>query len=178
MSSSAPKLPYQTLKPNEIRLLTVNAPETEDPHELILCSLGHFSLTAVEGALDSENRARYDWGDYIALSYCWGEDAKNPSREISINGYVVKVTQNLEAALQSIRASRDVEEHLRPVRYWIDALCINQADDSEVKQEIFRMPDIYYQARTVFVHLGAEQEDSNLGFETLKHMPKDLAAGV
>ena len=41
---------------------------------------------------------RYKWGDYVALSYVWG-DAR-ATREIFVNRVGMQVTHNLEAALR------------------------------------------------------------------------------
>jgi hypothetical protein len=39
-------------------------------------------------------------------------------------------------------------------RYWIDAICINQADIPERNQQVRIMPHIYFRAHTVVVWLG------------------------
>jgi hypothetical protein len=53
--------------------------------------------------------------------------------------------------------------HLRKIsgsRYlWIDAICLNQADDAEKATQIPLMGEIYGQARKVRIWLGAEIED-------------------
>ena len=51
--------------------------------------------------LEEEKRpfqGRYSWGEYVALSYVWGDP--NKTREILINGKSVQVTENLESALR------------------------------------------------------------------------------
>ena len=71
---------------------------------------------------------RFTWGDYAALSYVWGKP-KDGLREIMLNGRLVRVTANLEAAL---RVFAGVGEFAVGGAYklWVDAVCINQADDA------------------------------------------------
>ncbi|KAL5404938.1 hypothetical protein PMIN06_004997 [Paraphaeosphaeria minitans] len=116
---------------------------------------------------------KYDWGDYVALSYCWGWDARDPSRQIEINGHLCNVTESLEAALKTLRGSQTATAI--PVKLWVDALCINQSDFEEVKAEILRMREIYSQAASVYVHLGPVSEDSDLGFEYMHNLSKALS---
>ncbi|KAJ4291035.1 hypothetical protein N0V90_010232 [Kalmusia sp. IMI 367209] len=86
--------------------------------------------------------------------------------------------ESLEAALYSIRISQSVIGVEQPAKYWVDAICINQADPQEVKREILRMKEIYSQAMTVYVHLGPETEDSDLGFQVLQRIAEDLSDDV
>ncbi len=45
---------------------------------------------------------RYTWGDYMALSYTWGDPSL--TREILLNGNSLRVTANVEACLRVLRA--------------------------------------------------------------------------
>src|SRR3954447_9300852 len=67
---------------------------------------------------------------YRALSYCWGDPLV--TKPIIIDGHVVQVTANLEAALRQLRA-------LNLSAFWIDAICINQADLMERGLQVMRM---------------------------------------
>ncbi|OAG02680.1 HET-domain-containing protein [Paraphaeosphaeria sporulosa] len=167
------KLLYRPLEMDEIRLVTIEAAQTTDRKETIRCSLRHYPFAL---PLSSEAVPRYDWGDYIALSYCWGWDARNPSCQINIDGHLCNVTESLEAALQTLRGAQTTTTI--PVKFWVDALCINQSDSEEVKAEILRMRDIYGQAASVYVHLGAESEDSDLGFKFMYKTSKALSQSV
>jgi hypothetical protein len=161
---------YRPLKTGEIRFITINAAETTDRNELIRCSLHHYSLTSPP---PSNAVPRYEWGDYVALSYSWGWDAQSPSRQIDIDGHLCNITESLDAALRTLRTSQTTTTiH---VRFWVDALCINQSDREEVKSEILRMRDIYSQAFKVYAHLGTESEDSELGFKLIYRTFKELS---
>jgi hypothetical protein len=84
---------------------------------------------------------RFAWGDYVALSYTWGDPKE--TREIFVNGKSVQVTVNLEAALRVLRGKAPVKAGLK---LWIDALCINQEDNDEKEVQVKRMADIYQRA--------------------------------
>lgn len=100
-------------------------------------------------------QGRYSWGEYVALSYVWGNP--NKTREIFINDKSVQVTENLESAL---RILRDKLPMRLGVRLWADALCINQNDVKERSTQVQRMQEIYQKALEVVVWLGEEAEDS------------------
>ena len=103
-------------------------------------------------------------GDYVALSYCWADpDVTVP---VTVNNTSVKITVNLEDALQ----------HLQPwssLRIWVDALCINHADDQEHGWEVRLMKQIYEKSSQVHAWVGAASHRSSKAIEFLKH-PRSL----
>lgn len=68
---------------------------------------------------------------------------------ISVDGRQVRVTENLEAALRSLRLT-DKKRHM-----WVDALCINQADDVEKTHQVHLMAEIYRQTALALLWLGS-----------------------
>jgi hypothetical protein len=92
---------------------------------------------------------------YEALSYTWGSPGRNNT--ILCNGRATHVSLNLFQALRHIRQS-SVE-----VIFWIDQLCINQADLNERSSQVALMGDIYARASRVVVWLGPEDTDSKVG---------------
>jgi len=76
-------------------------------------------------------------------------------RSINLNDCHFKLTENLELALRYLR-----NERFQRV-FWIDAICINQADSVEREQQVKRMYEIYKNARQVVVWLGATTPDSS-----------------
>ena len=64
---------------------------------------------------------------YIALSYTWGDLLQR--LVIEVNCCRFEVTRNLEAALRYLRDGEDT------LTFWIDAVCINQADHQERSQQ-------------------------------------------
>lgn len=99
---------------------------------------------------------RFEWGDYVALSYTWGNPADR--KDICVDGEIVKVQSNLEAAL---RALRDKEPMRSGYKVWVDALCINQGDINERSREVRRMRLIYKIAADVVIWLGSENDESD-----------------
>lgn len=95
--------------------------------------------------------------EYEALSYVWGDPAKTES--MTLNGVTFGLSANLKDALINLR-ERDTERTL-----WVDALCINQDDETEKHREVMRMRAIYYSAKRVVVWLGDAVFDSNMAIE-------------
>lgn len=99
--------------------------------------------------LNSENRRSHL---YEALSYTWGSPELTHS--ISVDGDFFPVAANLYRALERLRDA--VLERI----LWIDAICINQADDAEKSQQVQAMSMVYAYASRVIVWLGDLGEQS------------------
>jgi hypothetical protein len=141
---------YQALLPglDKIRLLRLLPHEDEDAP--LQCQLIDYTLQ------DSGRRTH----PYDALSYVWG-DLVNP-KSISIDTYNLAVTVNLHGALLRLR-HRSIQRVL-----WVDAVCINQNNDSEKEQQIQIMAKIYALANRVVVWLGDATEDSDYALEEIR----------
>ncbi|KAK0744662.1 heterokaryon incompatibility protein-domain-containing protein [Apiosordaria backusii] len=128
---SPPKLKYEALNPNKnsIRILRLLPGRWIDD---IQCELQTASL--------DDNPA------YEALSYVWG----NPqdTGPIIVDGSHFQATKNLMAALRRLRSSVDLKV------LWVDAVCINQADNDEKTHQVGMMARIYKDAADVHVFLG------------------------
>lgn len=76
---------------------------------------------------DVEERTLLECNDiyenYTALSYVWG--AATETKPIVVNGHSFEATINLVAALDDHRDER------RPLRLWVDAICIDQSNTQE-----------------------------------------------
>ncbi|KAF2870087.1 heterokaryon incompatibility protein-domain-containing protein, partial [Massariosphaeria phaeospora] len=127
---------YSDLDPqaDEIRLLLLSPAPCTVP--TVSCELLTVSL---------KDRPIYD-----ALSYVWGDP--KITRPIRVNGQVAQVTVNLEAAL------RRIQQPDYQVRVWVDAVCVNQRDESERSSQVAFMKEIYSNARMVYAWLGEEGE--------------------
>lgn len=121
------------LRQRQIRILRLLPGNRRDP---ILCTL--------EIACLGENP------DYEALSYAWGDP--NICLPILVNGRTVNVTTNLEAALRRLRR-RCYDRYL-----WVDALCINQANEREKTHQVNLMADVYSQTSQALIWLGEYAE--------------------
>jgi hypothetical protein len=145
--------PSLSRKPNIIRLLRL-LPSKGEP-ENIRGELSEYTLRES----DAVNHP------YEALSYVWG-DEKNPESITIIedqNGRgELAVTQNLFTALLHLR-DREI-----PRTIWVDAVCINQADEKEKEHQIQFMAAIYAKASRVIVWLGEAQANSDQALEAIR----------
>ena len=114
----------------EIRLLKVH-PAPELGSELV-CSL--------QPTLLSES-PKFD-----ALSYTWG--TPGTGCDAQLNGQPFHIHENAAAALRRLRRPDDART------VWVDAICINQADQDEKEGQLPLMREIYEQAEQVCVWLG------------------------
>lgn len=122
---------YGQLQENEIRILEIiPGIERDDIH----CRLKYIKL-------DGKT-------EYSALSYTWGYPRKRKSQVI-IDGHPMEVTENCKLALQELRKEAMIESTTQMI--WIDALCINQNNNSERTQQILVMRDIYRQSKKLIV---------------------------
>ena len=127
--------------------------DNDTPHE----EEGTDGLTSsVDDATTKLPAFRYSWGDYMALSYTWGDPSI--TREIELNGHIMRVTENVEACLRVLRGKAYIQKGWR---IWIDALCINQSDIIERASQVKRMNEIYRKAWTPIIWLGNEMEGSD-----------------
>ena len=108
---------------------------------------------------------RYTWGDFVALSYVWGDPTVRC--EIYIGESSVLVPVNLEAALRQLRNNNRIQQGFR---IWIDALCINRTDLIERVAQVLRMKDIYARAWRVVVWLGPKAKNSDLAMMAVQFL--------
>jgi hypothetical protein len=83
---------------------------------------------------------------YEALSYVWGNPLQ--TQQITVHGKEFKATVNLVDALRHLRES-DMSRIL-----WVDAICINQSDNTEKTSQVSLMGKIYSAATRGLVWLG------------------------
>jgi hypothetical protein len=95
----------------EIRLLRIEPPESDNREEPIKCAMIKDSLASLKDR-------------FFALSYVWGDP--KVTLPIVVNGHDLDVTTNLASCLQQLR---DHYKHnpgiFSPTQYlWVDAICI------------------------------------------------------
>ncbi|KAK4033559.1 heterokaryon incompatibility protein-domain-containing protein [Parachaetomium inaequale] len=124
--------------------------------------------------------------DYRALSYTWNEPIQPSAplttvrgvyqyvralywkhcrlshQTILINGRPFPVTNNLATALRYVRHSK------KPVRLWVDSICINQNDNAEKSRQVRMMPDIYSNASATYIWLGPRADGSDEAMEFIR----------
>lgn len=152
-------LKYTPLLSGQIRLFRLYPQEiskAQDPSQrLIRGTLEHHYLS--------------DHPQYYALSYCWGSDSN--MKPISVNGEIVLIYRNLEAALLQLQS------HRGDMLLWADRLCINQRDDDEKTVQVQQMRHIYTDASLVFAWLGEAANDSDLIMDHIRVMGEDICPG-
>ena len=103
-----------------------------------------------------------DWRqEFQALSYCWGSSTM--SDVMLCNGKRLYIHPSLNAALKTFR------EHpkLRVQLLWSDAVSIDQANQTEMSEQIPLMRRIYTEATGVFVHLGLVERQISRGLDLM-----------
>ncbi|CVK94221.1 uncharacterized protein FMAN_03412 [Fusarium mangiferae] len=93
---------------------------------------------------------------FTALSYVWGQGSYH---KIACNGCDINITQSCYEALTSLR------ESCQSLTIWVDAICINQEDNSEKEQQIVLMGSIYALAEIVYVWLGVGNMETDQAAE-------------
>jgi len=95
---------------------------------------------------------------YEALSYTWDTEsvASHSLVPIILNDHKFEVTANLESALRHLRYEAS------PRTFWVDAICIDQKNNTEKEQQVKVMHQIYDRAENVVVWLGPESASSDL----------------
>jgi hypothetical protein len=111
---------------------------------------------------------RFSWGDFETLSYAWGEP--DESRIVLLNGVSKPISATLDLALRQLWRLPETEIGMR---FWIDALCINQQDTIERNHQVKRMKHIYSVARAVVVWLGPASEGDKRAFRIMNHTYRD-----
>lgn len=101
-------------------------------------------------------------GDFVALSYVWGDPTG--THDIEIDGRKCQIGKNLYEALLSIRL------HTTFRVIWCDAICINQKDDWEKSWQVQQMGAIYARARATVSWLGPSSRDSDLAMQALNKL--------
>ncbi|KAH8885731.1 hypothetical protein GQ53DRAFT_728714 [Thozetella sp. PMI_491] len=122
---------------------------------------------------------------YEALSYVWGPEAehsehnqmprdsqqtKGSRHSIYLDNYKFSVGENLYAALLSLR-NYALERVI-----WIDAICINQKDNTEKGHQVNSMAKIYTRANRVIVWLGEAADNSDQALEVIRAAAEEQRA--
>jgi hypothetical protein len=115
----------------------------------------------------SFSSCRFNWGDFAALSYVWGNERDR--RDIFLNGAVFSVTANLEVALRALAAKNEFQGHYK---IWIDAICINQNDEIERASQVSKMREVFSGGWKVIAWLGESDRrgDMRKAFQFLRNM--------
>ncbi|KAK3319382.1 heterokaryon incompatibility protein-domain-containing protein [Apodospora peruviana] len=100
---------------------------------------------------------------YEAISYTWADESGDSSKPCSIflDSVSFPVTYNCEMALRRVRLKASIR-HI-----WIDAVCIDQANDDERGHQVRLMPQIFSRAKIVLVYIGEATKHSSSVLKSL-----------
>ncbi|KAK0657837.1 heterokaryon incompatibility protein-domain-containing protein [Cercophora newfieldiana] len=109
---------------------------------------------------------------YEALSYTWGPTGGGGNvivqEEASKSGDLSLKRLHLQGNLMTVLPwLRDADS---PRTFWIDSICINQADDQEKGHQVHRMAVIYRGAYRVVVWLGPEDAATSRTMQLLEYV--------
>ncbi|CAN9359746.1 unnamed protein product [Alternaria alternata] len=131
----------------------------------------HPDLSA-DGHIQLEIRHASTQSTYICLSYVWGEE--QTPRWIRLGGRrgrLFQVRQNLHAFLASARE----KPHICSEWLWIDALCIDQSNNSERSHQVQQMGQIFSHAVKVISWLGDDERIAQFLRESTPPLSLDMA---
>ena len=128
---------YTSLKAGQFRMLSIFL---EPVTGFLTCNLDVRDLT-------SSRRA------YRAISYCWGNHIPT-NRLLCSNGQSLLITKSAAEILEFIVPQNPTEF------FWIDQLCINQADLPERSAQVSIMAQIYSSTKQVIAWLGRGDKSS------------------
>jgi hypothetical protein len=147
-----------------------------DPDAPIYCKLMETQIPIIQ--LGEAKSPRFSSIYYRALSYAWGSPVfpkilivvQEINSETGSTG-LLNITENLHCALKTLR-----KQHGELV-LWVDAICINQADDKERSKQVKNMPQIYAQATSVLIWLGIDsrQKDGRLCLKFFRELAALIA---
>jgi Heterokaryon incompatibility protein (HET) len=135
----------------QIRLLCIKPRKSEN----IRCQLENFSID--------------DCPAYKALSYTW--EPKYPRRQIFVNGSRFEIGENLFQLLCQIWEQQGDY-------FWIDQVCINQANIYERNHQVTLMGEIYRKATETIIWLGVENNDSDKAIDFVQSLSSPSGAAL
>ncbi|SPO04674.1 uncharacterized protein DNG_07359 [Cephalotrichum gorgonifer] len=107
---------------------------------------------------------------YVAVSYFW--DSSSPRRGMFVDYQSFGISETVLEVLNQVQSLQHVGR--RPL-LWIDQICINQDDQEEKLDQIYRMGQIYSKAQKVFIWLGTTAHRSDFALESMERMEALLA---
>ncbi|KAI0487147.1 heterokaryon incompatibility protein-domain-containing protein [Xylaria cf. heliscus] len=148
-------------KNGRIRLLTIQprqytASRSEAPPDTIHCFLRLAELK--------------DHPQFIAVSYRWhSTDAVDETKSVLVNGAAVPVSSGLFELLHHL------QKEAEPVVVFIDALCINHADENEKEKSVHvsQMPQIFAVAEKTLIWLGGTADRSDEAMKVLRRLTEE-----
>ncbi|KAI1820363.1 hypothetical protein F4861DRAFT_523269 [Xylaria intraflava] len=148
-------------KNGRIRLLTIQsrqyaASRSESPPDTVHCFLRLAELK--------------ERPPFTAVSHRWqATDAADDTKSVLVNGASVPVSTGLFEVL------RHIQREMEPVVVWIDALCINHADEDEREKsvQVSQLAQIFAVAEKTFIWLGPAADRSDEAMKVLRRLAEE-----
>ncbi|GAW22523.1 hypothetical protein ANO14919_120600 [Xylariales sp. No.14919] len=148
-------------KNGRIRLLTIQprkytASRPEAPPNTIHCFLRLAELK--------------EHPQFTVVSHRWqATDAADETKSLFVNGAPVPASTGLFEVLHHLQRESD------PVVVWIDALCINHADENEREKsvQVAQLAQIYATAEKTLIWLGATADRSDEAMKVLRRLAEE-----
>jgi len=121
-------------------------------------------------------RTRFNWGDFEAVSYCWKSEVRE--RNVIIDGSPYMVPKSVDTVLRRLR---DLPEAKSGMKFWIDAICVDQDNIREKNHQVNLMGEIYATAFSTVVWLGESMDGSERAMEymiQIMHVKKEISRRV
>ena len=141
---------YSPLEAGQFRLLTITAVERD-----IVCELDSFAVD--------------DAPPYDAISYAWGP--KEAPVDIICNARRMRISPRLASMLRHLHLYRPSP---KSYRIWVDALCIDQTNETEKEKQLPCMRSIYSKAQRVIIWLGEHQNASEMVIQSIPDLTRKL----
>lgn len=129
-----------------VRILVLEA--ADDFESPLRCSI-------IQRGRDSQSRSASGC-EYSAVSYTWGDCELSHQLFVRHDGqswHCLHITASVDSLLRHLRVP------YKPKLLWIDAICLNQRDETEKTQQIPWMGRIYSDAKRVHIWLGDDEVD-------------------
>ena len=133
----------------QIRLFT-NISFLDDHDQGLICG----SLQVVN-AIETQRQ-------YIALSYAWGRPEEKSA--VLIDGHIVMVPTSLVSFIEMLKIKYQINE----LKFWADAICIDQSNRVEKAIQVRNMKSIFENASQVLAWLGPQDCDGQVAMVMVK----------
>lgn len=144
-----------------VRILVLEA--ADDFESPLRCSI-------IQYRRDSQSRSASGC-DYSAVSYTWGDCELSHQLFVRLDAQswsCLQITASVDSLLRHLRVP------YKPKPLWIDAICLNQKDETEKTQQIPLMGRIYSDAKRVHIWLGEDEvEKARRAFTIIRHAERE-----
>lgn len=117
---------------------------------------------------------------YEALSYVWGQEKESfsihvvPETEMDAPSTLLAKASVILSRSNLITALKQLRHRDRRRKLWIDAICIDQSNDTERAEQVRKMSQIFSRAATVLLWLGPASNDSESAISLLQYLGEQI----